>query len=198
MSEQMSEEASAEAVRSLSPEMLATLVARHREFVRYVERRIGDRATAEEIVQEAFVRSLDRAADVRESVVGWFYRVLRNAVIDRQRRQSVQNRRLDALAIEMAGAEGDEEWTGIACRCVLDFADALKPEYADILRRVDVEGLAVKDYADQSGITASNAGVRVFRAREALRRRVAEACGTCAVHGCLDCSCDEAPRRAPE
>ena len=43
--------------------------------------------------------------------------------------------------------------------------------------------------AEQKGLSAANAGVRVFRARDALRRRVMESCGTCAEHGCLDCSC---------
>jgi RNA polymerase sigma-70 factor (ECF subfamily) len=52
-----------------------------------------------------------------------------------------------------------------------------------------VDGTAVKDYAAHAGISASNAGVRVFRAREALRKQVARVCGTCAEHGCLDCSC---------
>src|SRR5438105_14246597 len=82
--------------------VLDALLANHREFLRYVERRVGDRALAEEIVQDAFVRSLDHAQEIRESVVGWFYRVLRNAVMDRQRRQSVVNRRLDEFAAELA------------------------------------------------------------------------------------------------
>ena len=58
-----------------------------------------------------------------------------------------------------------------------------------MLQRVDVEGVPVKDYANQLGISASNAGVRIFRAREALRERVARSCGSCAEHGCLDCTC---------
>jgi DNA-directed RNA polymerase specialized sigma24 family protein len=52
-----------------------------------------------------------------------------------------------------------------------------------------VEGTPVKDYAARTGLSASNAGVRVFRAREALRKRVTESCGVCAEHGCLDCHC---------
>ncbi|MEI9937392.1 MAG: hypothetical protein WDO69_09215 [Pseudomonadota bacterium] len=32
--------------------------------------------------------------------------------------------------------------------CVLRLADTLKSEYADALRRIEVEGVAVKDYAD--------------------------------------------------
>jgi hypothetical protein len=36
-----------------------------------------------------------------------------------------------------------------------------------------------------------NAGVRVFRARQTLKRRVTESCGTFAEHGCRDCSCQQ-------
>jgi hypothetical protein len=43
-------------------------------------------------------------------------------------------------------------------------------------------------------LSASNAGVRVFRAREALKKRVTQSCGTCAEHGCVDCTCQTPAR----
>ena len=172
------------------------LVANHRAFLRFVERRIGSRALAEEIVQDAFVRTLAQGEEIRESVVGWFYRVLRNAVVDHQRRQTVANRRLDQLAAEMESrGSADEELAQVACACVLGLAETLKPEYADALRRIEVDEVAVKDYAEANGLSASNAGVRIFRAREALRKQVARACGTCAEHGCLDCTCASSPHQ---
>jgi RNA polymerase sigma-70 factor (ECF subfamily) len=173
-----------------SREVLEQLVGNHREFLRYVERRVGNRALAEEIVQEAFVRSLDRGDEIRDSVVGWFYRVLRNAVIDHQRSQAVANRKLDEFAAELeATGTGGEELANVVCSCVNQLANALKPEFADALRRIEIDQVSVKDYADAVGISASNAGVRIFRAREALRKQVARSCGTCAEHGCLDCTC---------
>jgi RNA polymerase sigma factor (sigma-70 family) len=176
-----------------SSQVVAQLVANHRDFLRFVERRVGNRAIAEEIIQEAFVTSLDRGGEIRDSVVGWFYRVLRNAVIDYQRRQAVANRRLDEFAAELeTSGNGEQELTNVVCACVGRLADTLKPEYADALRRIEVEGVTVKDYADAVGISASNAGVRIFRARDALRRQVARSCGTCAEHGCLDCTCESA------
>jgi RNA polymerase sigma-70 factor (ECF subfamily) len=179
-----------EATETLSQPALDLLIANHREFIRFVERRVGNRATAEEIVQDAFVRSLDKGGEIRDSVLGWFYRVLRNAVIDRQRRQAVADRRLDEFAAELESTgAGDEELAGVVCRCIEQLAETLKPEYAHALKVVEVEGVAVKDYAEAAGISASNAGVRIFRARDALRKQVARACGTCAEHGCLDCSC---------
>lgn len=177
----------------LSPEVLETLVSNHREFLAFVQRRVGDRALAEEILQDAFVRSLDKAETIQDSAIGWFYRVLRNAIIDHQRRRAVAARRLAAFAAEQGVWElemsDDAELRDAICRCVARLADTLKPEYAAALRRIDIGGVPVKDYAAEAGISASNAGVRVFRAREALRRQVARSCGTCADHGCLDCTC---------
>ena len=54
---------------------------------------------------------------------------------------------------------------------------------------VEVGGLPVKTFAEQKGLSPSNAGVRVFRAREALKKRLIESRGTCAEHGCVNCTC---------
>jgi len=171
-------------------EVVEQLVANHREFLAFVERRVGNRALAEEILQDAFVRSVDKLDSVRDTAVGWFYRVLRNAIIDHHRKNAMVERRLEALAAEPPPAD-DEELPRVVCKCVAQLADTLKPEYASALKRIEVDGLSVKDYADEAGISSNNAGVRVFRAREALRKQVARSCGTCATHGCLDCTCGE-------
>jgi RNA polymerase sigma factor (sigma-70 family) len=169
----------------VTPQIIEQLVANHRAFLAFVEKRVGSPALAEEILQDAFVRSLDKLDTIEESAIGWFYRVLRNAIIDHHRRRAAADRKHEALANEPV----DEELHRVVCACVAQLVDTLKPEYASALRRIDVEGVPVKDYATEAGISQSNAGVRVFRAREALRKQVARACGTCATHGCLDCSC---------
>jgi RNA polymerase sigma-70 factor (ECF subfamily) len=83
----------------------------------------------------------------------------------------------------------DAELRAAVCQCVRGLADTLKPDLSAAIKRVEVDGLAVKDYAAEAGITPGNAAVRVFRAREALRKQVTRSCGTCAEHGCLDCTC---------
>ena len=174
---------------SPTSDAIAVLVANHREFLRFVERRVGDRALAEEILQSAFVKSLSRVDQVQTSVIGWFYQVLRNAVVDHHRQRAADAQRLDAFATELELASPAGELRDEVCRCVARLAETLKPEYATALRRIELDGLAVKAYADEAGISESNAGVRVFRARAALRREVARSCGTCAEHGCFQCTC---------
>jgi RNA polymerase sigma factor (sigma-70 family) len=167
------------------------LVDNHRAFLRFLERRLGRQDLAEDVLQEAFVRTAGRLDAVPdEALIPWFYRVLRNAAVDRQRRSGTEARALAALAGELEGTvEPPPEIHAEVCACVRRLAATLKPEYAEALASVDVDGLPVKQYAEAAGLSPSNAGVRLFRARAALRRRVADSCGTCAEHGCLDCSC---------
>jgi RNA polymerase sigma factor (sigma-70 family) len=183
-----------------SHDVVTALVENHREFLAFLERRLGDRALAEDILQEAFVRGLDKLGTLEsdESATAWFYRILRNAVIDHHRRRSAADKKLDAFAAELEQhVQPVADVRGAVCRCVGQLAGTLKAEYADALRRVEVDGVAVKDYAAEAGITSNNAAVRVFRAREALRKQVARSCGTCADHGCLDCTCENSRLSVP-
>jgi RNA polymerase sigma-70 factor (ECF subfamily) len=176
-----------------APEVLRVLVDNHARFLAFLERRMGSRDVAEDILQEAFVRSLGRIDSIRkaDSAVAWFYRVLRNAIADHFRRQEVRDWTLTQFSAEASEetAAADEELVAVVCACVMELVDTLKPEYAAAVRSVDLGGMSVRVYAEESGITPSNAGVRLHRAREALRRQLARACGTCVTHGCFDCQC---------
>ena len=174
------------------PAPLAVLLDNHRAFLAFLERRVGNRALAEDILQDAFTKLLGRPAiaPVDEGVVPWFYRTLRNAAIDRIRRRDVADRALESFARELdAHTSPPPEITAEICACVTRLAGTLKPEYAEALRAIDVEGTPVKSFAAERGLSAGNAGVRVFRAREALKKRLVESCGTCAEHGCRNCTC---------
>jgi RNA polymerase sigma-70 factor (ECF subfamily) len=171
---------------------LASLVAGHRALLAFAQRHVGSRHTAEDLLQDALVRSLPRAAELddEDSAVSWLYRTLRNAIVDHHRRGGASERAFTSLASEPLGEqEPQRDDRDAVCRCVTTLATTLKPEYGEALRRVDVDGLSVRDFAVEAGITPNNASVRLHRAREALRERVRASCGTCADHGCIDCGC---------
>lgn len=180
--------------KSLSPEAIAQLVEGHRAFLGFLERRVESRATAEDILQSAFARGLEHGAGVPdEKVVAWFYRVLRNAVIDHYRHRSTSAKAMEVWERDFRESpEPEAELYQEICQCVSGLLTTLKPEYRDALRIVDLEDGKLTELAQQSSITAENAAVRVHRARKALRRQVELACGTCAEHGCLDCHCQPA------
>jgi RNA polymerase sigma factor (sigma-70 family) len=174
-------------------QLLAAIAENRRSFLSFLERRVGHREVAEDVLQDAFARSLDKLPlGTEESALAWFYRVLRNAVIDHYRRGGASERALAAVTRQLdEQTEPTLDERDAICRCVVRLSETLKPEYAQALRRIDVDGVSVQDFAAEAGITANNAGVRVFRARETLRKRVVRWCGSCASRGCIDCSCGE-------
>lgn len=177
---------------SLDAAAVAALLENRRAFLRYLERRVGDRALAEDILQDAFAKVVARPdqAPADEAIVPWFYRTLRNAAIDQFRRRGASDRAHEAFARELETHETPTpEVEGQICACVSRLAATLKPEYAEALHAIEVGGMPVKLFAEQRGLSSSNAAVRVFRARNALKKRVTESCGACAEHGCVNCTC---------
>ena len=96
------------------PAVIAALVDNHRRFLAFLQKRVGSRADAEDILQDASVRGLARAGEIRDEdrAVAWFYRLLRNGVVDHWRARAARDRGLESVAREMAEAAPDQELEG--------------------------------------------------------------------------------------
>jgi RNA polymerase sigma factor (sigma-70 family) len=169
-----------------------SLLDLRRRFLGFVQRRVNDRAAAEDILQNAYIRALDREGQLRESdsAVAWFYRILRNAIIDHYRRRTTEEAALDRWAEQLQTETGvDPMLFEATCQCIGGALEILTPAYAEFLREVDLGETSVADYAKAHNISPGNAAVRAHRARAALRKQLIRCCGTCSTHGCLECSC---------
>jgi RNA polymerase sigma factor (sigma-70 family) len=175
------------------PQTEINTILNHRKiFLGFVQRRIANRAVAEDILQAAYMRALEREGDLQrnESVVGWFYRVLRNAVIDHYRRRSSEEKALESWSRELESAVvPTPETQREICVCLAGVLDAIRPDYADLIRAVDLGEQPLQHFARDKSISASNAGVRAHRARAALRKQLVATCGSCAEHACVNCTC---------
>ena len=150
---------------------------------------------AEELLQDAFVKSLERNGDVRdkEKIVAWFYRVLRNSVVDYYRKAGRNPKEVSGIVADFEQfATAVPERQNEICRCLNPLLENMKPEYRDALTTIDLEGGSIRDLANRAGITEGNAAARVRRARGAMRKQVRMTCGACAEHQCIDCDCRRA------
>lgn len=169
------------------------LLLRHKaQFLALLTRHLDDHAQAEDLLQTAYLKALTAGGTIREDekVMGWFSRVLRNVLVDHYRQQAAMERLEARLVRETPVMPAlDEALSHTVCQCVLELAQALKPEYREILQRVELEEASLHEVAETLGITPNNASVRLHRARRALRTALLHICGICAEHGCLDCTC---------
>lgn len=180
-----------DALRPLSPDVVDALVDNRRRFLSFLERRVESRAAAEEILQSAYARALEKGVSAADGggVVSWFFAVLRNAVVDHYRRRAAETRAVESVATEGIPEISDPELRDEVCACFRRLLPTMHADYAAILERVDLGDRPVSDVAHELGITSNNASVRLHRARAALRTQLERSCGACATHGCLECSC---------
>ncbi len=172
------------------------------EFLRFLVYRLGNRDEAADVLQNFYVKVLDRIDDVRDSekLRGWMRKVLHSTLIDHYRVQS-KRRIIESehgnFTKLMDSEEAEHELDRMICICLYQLLPTLKSDYADILWRIDIVGEARESVSASLGISENNLRVRLHRARHALRDRLKETCETCPVHGFLNCDCPHATHTVP-
>ena len=171
---------------------LATLAARRDEFVDFLRRRVRSGVDPEDLLQQALLTATQKIGQLREPdlLVAWFYRILRRVLADHHARWAVRQDTLPILEAEVNAATSEEVAT---CACSLGLIESLPPQYAEILRRIDVDEEDAADVAASLGTTTNNVAVRLHRARKALRQRLLAFCGTASASDCLNCGCEDGP-----
>lgn len=171
--------APAEEVRRLVEEHLRQGRPRH---LRFLQIRLRSREDAEDVLQEFALKAIqgaDRLTDLAK-VEAWLSITLRNALFDRYRRNAGRARLQDGVRAEPSCEPDEPEDLERPLDCLTHAIDDLKPESATLLRRSELQETPLKLIADAMAITANNAGVRVHRAREALRQMMKARCAACA------------------
>lgn len=177
--------------------LVRNLLHHESAFRSFLRRRIGNEALVEDLLQQSFVRAVEHQHSLRndDSVVAWFYRVLRNTVIDYYRSHGAESRQDEAFLQELTHRGEDkepplDEMKAAVCQCLYEIMPALRSNYSELLRRIDLEGESPAQVAHDLNITLNNLTVRLHRARQALRNGLEQSCGVCSQHGCLNCSCE--------
>jgi RNA polymerase sigma-70 factor (ECF subfamily) len=175
---------------------LQPLIDAREDLLAFVRKRVNDPDLAEDILQSSLLKAVRSAPAVEreDRLVPWFYRILRNAIIDSYRARGSTDREVPLEPELSEELEEDSEVYRVACECVLSLISDLKPEYSQLIEALDIEQRPTEAVAAELGITATNLKVRRHRARQALRRSLEQTCRICAEHHCLDCTCEAAPR----
>ena len=164
-----------------------------RKFLNFVRASVHDPVEAEEILQRVSVKVVARGATLRDParVEAWIYRLLRNEITDHFRRLAVHLRRTAELSNEIPMGTSAHGWADRPrlCPCAGEELANLRPNYAEALRGMEMQGEAIATYAARKQLSVNNATVLLHRARKSLRVRLQARCGTCAGSGCFDCGC---------
>jgi RNA polymerase sigma factor (sigma-70 family) len=177
------------------PVLELALNAHYLDFQRYLMRHVGDKATAEDVLQSFCVRVMQSQTQLRDeaSALGWLYTVLKSVLMDHFRKETVRKRGDARYSQEQLVLDGDhlaQESDDAICKCLRGLLPELRPEYAEILRRVDFLEETRKNVADDMGVSQQNLRVRLHRARGAIGVALKQHCGACCETEYRDCFCE--------
>lgn len=167
----------------------AAIIENQKRLLSFVRSKVGDDALAEEILQEGLLKAL-KASDQfqdEDKLVSWLYAIIRNTVFDHYRRVN----RLTDLPEDLQSEDISLDEQTEICECIEGIISDLKEEYAEIIRRLDLNEESTEKVAEELEISLENLKVRRHRARKKLKQQLEKVCRTCAKHGCLDCGCGD-------
>ncbi len=142
----------------------------------YVERFCADRASADDVVQEAFIRAWHHlpqlSADDRP-IRPWLFRVARNLLIDADRAARSRPVVVQALPDDDAGTDSGLEQV-LDRELVFAALQHLSPAHRTVLVETFYHGGSLVAVADELGIPHGTARSRLHYALQALRHQLHE------------------------
>lgn len=139
------------------------------ELKHYVLKRVKDRALAEDIVQEVFIKvqtKYHQLAD-HQKLTNWIYQIAQNTITDFYRSKSKE-----ILVNDIDWESDDKSLNACVETCLKDMLQTLPHHYREALELVELENLSQHALANRLGISYSGAKSRVQRARLMLKEQM--------------------------
>ncbi len=138
----------------------------------FVYRKVKDKALAEDIVQDVFLKVYSQINNLKDSekITGWIYQITRNVITDHFRKQA---KSLYAEEPELAGEQSN--YNECVVSCLTDMLQNLPAKYREALELTEFENLSQLQLAERLQISYSGAKSRVQRARQLLREKMDQA-----------------------
>lgn len=163
-----------------------TLDATARELassiLHFLDRLVGNRAVAEELLQETLIR-MDKGLPGfagRSSIKTWAFSIARHVAADYLRHPDRKARTipLDAIDEPIDPERGIDERVVVdeMNECIRAVIDSLPEPYRAALVLHDLEGLSAEQTATICECTVSAAKIRIHRARKRLKDALAQQC----------------------
>jgi len=140
----------------------------------YIQIQVRDRAAAEDILQEAFIRIHQKLPTLRasERLEAWVWRIVRNAIADHYRRWRPSE---PLPEFEPPASEAEPDLPDLS-PCVRQLVEQLQPADRQALRLTEWQGLTQGEMGKRLGLTAAGAKSRVQRARGRLKKLLLACC----------------------
>lgn len=159
------------------PERFGILMARYEaKLMRYGSRFLVQGDDVREIVQDVFIKTYQdiQSFDTSQKFSPWIYRIAHNSFANELRRKSRSPIRLPAFDVLLShspateSTDSESEHASLV-RMVETGLESISPKYREVLLLYFMEELSYKEIADVLRVPINTVGVRLARAKAALK-----------------------------
>ncbi len=149
----------------------------HTGLKHFILKRIPDEQSADDVLQETFLKIHTHIATLREEekLQSWMYQIARNAIADYYREQKAIVE-LPRLLLAPEEPVFEDEVIRDLIPSVKAMVEGLPDTYREALILTEYEGLTQRELAERLGLSLSGAKSRVQRAREKLKTMLLDCC----------------------
>ncbi len=150
----------------------------HAPLQQFIRRRVSDETTAEDILQDVFLKihqHMETLRDVRK-LESWIYQITRNAIVDSYRSTRPTTTLAAAEVLNLPGELPDDDIVSELLPSIRAMVRSLPELDRQALVLTEYQGLTQKELAERLGLSLSGAKSRVQRAREKLKQQLLECC----------------------
>jgi RNA polymerase sigma-70 factor (ECF subfamily) len=139
------------------------------ELRSFVFKRVKDKAAADDIVQDVFLKVYNNLGQLKnsEKLTGWIYQITRNTITDHFRKK---NKTFDF--IDDDSSSDSTNLNACVANCLRNLIPTLPGKYREALELSEFGNLSQIQLAKRLGISYSGAKSRVQRARLILRQKI--------------------------
>ena len=151
----------------------------HVPLYQFIRRRVADETTAEDLLQEVFLKIHQQGGSLRDArrLESWIYQITRNIIIDSYRSRHHRLMPLDdAEVLDLSEELPDDDVVSELLPCVRAMVLSLPDQDRQALILTEYQGLTQKELGERLGLSFSGAKSRVQRAREKLKQELLACC----------------------
>lgn len=133
---------------------------------------LGDRAEAEDCVQEAFIRAWrnrGRYSSSRGSVRTWLFAITRNLVTDALRARARRPAPSDPEKIEWTSEPVPEDFLIVERLALYECLATLTYEHRQVIAAVQLNGVGYQELSEQTGVPVATLRTRMYYGMRSLR-----------------------------
>ena len=139
----------------------------YNEALLYVFSFCHNRALAEDLVQEAYMRAIRSIDEEKDSFKFWLFKMCRNLYFDTLRK----NKKVEAITSDMPSNESlvDDVIQKDEYRALYKAISLLKDDFREIVRLYYFDSMSVKEIASIVDESVDNVKIKLYRARLKLK-----------------------------